>query len=597
MEKDIFTPAWERLKPKDKVLVTASSWPATWDYAARKERFGQIKNFIESEFGLTAVIPEYLLDEPFDGDYAHDAQHRANNDTLATKNSQIKLIWNLNGGLGALESSRLFDEWRKQNPDALQDRIPEIGFSDVTIKLLRKGQPYSYYDKEGRLKNLSGIISPFYGMTLMRALPRPEDSEEMQKTKKKWIKEFKSLFLEGYEKNPQTTFEKNYSLFPLNDIASNSDQLIIGKTLGGHTSRITASLGTEWEIAKNFTGLNDDGIILCLEADDVQELKSFLSHLKKTPVWSKVKAIAVGKIATLEKRFTKESGEFYEPKIKAELIKLANKFDKPILGGLPIGYTLDNTFLPMLTTSSIKVFDGGKNADFKVNIFRDNEDIEKVHTPFNPKPDKRFPFSRKEHLFQKKMNQYNIDFIKKNLLFSLNDAACKMDSLEAVSIVGGDLGSEQSKLGTSDQLHTKNKVIFFHADLRNADKVLLLEGDNTSPSYYCSLVKATVTRMLAHMNEAGIFTDAKALIIGDIIAPSDVSSKSEAYIREFNRHIKIFLQEEGINLPVFRAIGHQAFPSRFSIENMDMKRTGGGNRFTLEKADKVKNASTSISKS
>lgn len=570
------TPAWSRLRPGDKVLITGSSWPISWDRDERAAYIKNIRELIEGTLGLKAVIPDILLDEPFDEHYIHDVQHRAEMDKLAHKDSDIKMIWNLQGGYGALESCKAFDEWRKAHPNALKNGIPEIGFSDVTVKLLRKGQAYN----NGK-QNVSGVISPIHGPTLMHMIPKPNvpNSPERQASIDQYVKVFKKLFMDSHTadgiKHHNTSDDSYFNLKAMNDVARKPGLVLKGEALGGHTSRVTTSFGTEWEIGKNHSGIGDDKVILTIESDDVPELEMFLQHIQNTALWPKISAIALGHIVPLESRFTESKAQFYDAVTKQRLLEIAAKYDKPIFGELPIGHTLKNAFLPMLTPCQLTVCEDGEEAQLKVHTFRSKESVNKKVPAFDPAPEKRFSFSRKR--MRSPSAEQPLSLVKDIRLIPINPAAKKTRSMHDVDIVGADIGEEQMHMGTPKQLDTAGKIVFFHSDMRHPDQILTLAGDETSAPHFSSLVKANMVRFLAHMNEGGMFKEAKALIIGDIIPPSGAAYKSQKYLKEFNRELAVFLKENKIDLPVYRAEGHQFLPSRFHMAHVSIDRTGMDN--------------------
>lgn len=86
-----------------------------------------------------------------------------------------------------------------------------------------------------------------------------------------------------------------------------------------------------------------------------------------------------------------------------------------------------------------------------------------------------------------------------NNLMPLNEAAEAFDEIEA-KIVGGNLSLIQTSIGTKWQLHTKNKII-------------LLE-DTGERGY-------NIDRILNHLQQAGIFKDAAAIIFGTLLCSKE----------------------------------------------------------------------------
>lgn len=579
--------AWQRLKQGDKVLVVAPSWAISWDREEREQYLDLVRELIEGKLGLTAVIPDSLLDEPFDGNYANTTSARAKNAALTTKNSDIKLIYYLHGGFGALESEREFAKWRKENPDMLLDGIPAIGFSDITVVNLHQGPSLSTKDERGRDIHVSGVTSPIHGPTLMHMIPKlggNKSTPNRDAAIERRIKDFKEIFIEGKTSEGIKTHNNrdtlHYDIVALNDTAK-SGKSFKGTTIGGHTNRITCSFGTDWEIGKNHTGVGYDKIILTIESDDVPEVAQFLKHIKNTSVWSKVNAVVIGNIVPLEYRFGKARKQFYDPFTQRALADLAKQCKKPIFSNLPIGHATDNQFLPFYTKGVISVSKKDHTAQLAVDVFRTMEEVKKIHPACDTRPEDKFPLSRKEFMKSSKAFGDKVSLVDDIQLIPINHSAKATKSLDYINIVGGDLGEEQNQLGTPRQLDTDNKVVFFVADFRKPTKILTLAGDSSTSDHFSSLVKADVVRLMAHMNDASIFNNAKAIVIGDIVAPSDVSSKSHKYLKNFNAEIKIFLEENDIKIPVYRAKGHQFLPDRFHMNNMKIERTGKDNQSRL----------------
>jgi muramoyltetrapeptide carboxypeptidase len=121
-------------------------------------------------------------------------------------------------------------------------------------------------------------------------------------------------------------------------------------------------------------------------------------------------------------------------------------------------------------------------------------------------------------------------------LLPLNTLAKKELTFESV-VTGGNLSLIQASLGTSWQLNTK-------------DKIILLE--DWRERGYC------IDRKLTQLQQAGIFSEAKAVILGDFIGgeEADGTSKVDVVLERFVQEIKLpVLKCAGVghgevNLPV-----------------------------------------------
>lgn len=118
-----------------------------------------------------------------------------------------------------------------------------------------------------------------------------------------------------------------------------------------------------------------------------------------------------------------------------------------------------------------------------------------------------------------------------NKLSPLNEAAKEEISISA-TITGGNLSLVQTSLATFWEINAKDKIIFLEEVHEQGYRI---------------------DRMLNHLNQAGIFKEAKAIIFGEITPQKDISPDLCPYA------IKSFASEMTIPVVSLPMIGHDIF--------------------------------------